>query len=237
MFHPRVISQGDGLPTQGLVQEQLSRLASEKKTNTRPQVDQSTIQGTPKEVFISVPYIPGISEEFRRIFKDTKVQIIFKGCNTLKSLLMYPKDKIPSQLHQDLVYQWTCPEETCSSSFIAESSRCLDNRVKEHYTSISSTIYQHSSIHNHPKADISQFKIIDQDNKQSFREDREAIHIRRSNPALHHNLGKMYIPNIFNLLLGTTNKLSAEISTRPNILLNPPTISSTRFTRAVHLHN
>ena len=187
MFHPRVISQGDGLPTQGLVQEQLSRLVHEKKPNTRPQVDQSSIQGTPKEVFISVPYIPGISEEFRRIFKDTRGQIIFEGCNTLKSVLMHPKDKIPSQLHQDLVYQWTCPEETCNSSYIGESSRCLDNRVKEHNTSISSTIYQHSSTHNHAKADISQFIIIDQDSKQVSREAREAIHIRRSNPALNHN--------------------------------------------------
>ena len=69
-----------------------------KKPNTRPQVDQPTIQEVPNEVFISVPYIPGLSEEFRRIFKDTKVQIIFKGCNTLKSLLMHPKDKTSPQL-------------------------------------------------------------------------------------------------------------------------------------------
>ena len=56
-------------------------------------------------VFIIVSYIQELSEEFRRIFKDTKVQIIFKGCNTLKTLLMHPKDKIPAQLHQVVVYQ------------------------------------------------------------------------------------------------------------------------------------
>ena len=140
-------------------------------------------------------------------------------------------------MHQDVVYQWTCPEENCNSSYIEESTRCLENRVKEHNTSTTSNIYQHSSTHNHPKADISQFKIIDQDSKQVSREAREAIHIQRSNPALNHNLGKMYIPNIFNQLLGTTNSPSADISTRPNILLNPLTISSNRFTRAVHLHN
>ena len=38
-----------------------------------------------KESFVRVPYIQGLSEEFRRNFKDTKVQIISKGCNTLKS--------------------------------------------------------------------------------------------------------------------------------------------------------
>ena len=51
-----------------------------------------------------------VSEEFRRIFKETKDQIIFKWCNTLKTLLMHPKDKIPTQLCQDEVYKWTCPE-------------------------------------------------------------------------------------------------------------------------------
>ena len=25
---------------------------------------------------------------------------------------MHPKDKIPTQLGQDVVYQWTCPDET-----------------------------------------------------------------------------------------------------------------------------
>ena len=49
-----------------------------KKPNHRPHVDQATNQETTKESFVTVPYIQGLSEEFRRIFKDTKVQIIFK---------------------------------------------------------------------------------------------------------------------------------------------------------------
>ena len=56
-------------------------------------MDQASTQETTKVVFVSVPYIQGLSEEFRRIFQDSKVQIIFKGCNTLKILLMHPKDK------------------------------------------------------------------------------------------------------------------------------------------------
>ena len=148
-----------------------------KKCNARPQVDQPTIQDTTTEVFISVSYMPWLSEEFRRIFKDTKVQRIFKGCNTLKSLLMHPLDKIPPHLCQDVVYQWTCPEETCSSSYIGKSSRCLENRIKENNTSTTSAIYQHSSTHNHHKADILHFKLIDQDSRHLFREAREAIHI------------------------------------------------------------
>ena len=46
-----------------------------------------------EKVFISVPYIPGLSEEFRTISTHTSVQVIFKGANILKSILMYPKIK------------------------------------------------------------------------------------------------------------------------------------------------
>ena len=100
----------DYLKKQGSAQEQLPWLVPEKNLNNRPQGDQAPTQETPKEAFISVPYFQGLSEEFRRILKDTKIQIIFKGCNTFKTLLMHPNDKIPTQLHQDVVYQWTCPE-------------------------------------------------------------------------------------------------------------------------------
>ena len=59
---------------------------------------------------------------------------------------------------------------------------------------MTSAIIQHNSTHNHSKVDITQFKIIDQDRKQVSREAREAIHTRRNNPALNHNIGKMNIP-------------------------------------------
>ena len=67
-------------------------------------MNQATNQETTKESFVTVPFIQGLSEEFRRILRDTKVQIIFKGCNTLKILLMHPKDNIPTWLCQDVVY-------------------------------------------------------------------------------------------------------------------------------------
>ena len=56
MLHLRAIGQGDGLSTQGFVQEQLPRLVPEKP-NTRPQMDQTSTQKTTKEAFISVLYI------------------------------------------------------------------------------------------------------------------------------------------------------------------------------------
>ena len=143
---------------------------------------------------------------------------------------MHPKDKIPTQLHQDVVYQWACPEEN-HYSYIGESSRFLESRIKEHNTSTISAIFQQSSTHNYSKANISQFKIIDQDRKQDFGEAREAILIRRNNPALCCHMCKMNIPNIFNQILGKNNTTSTDFSTNSNIPQFPSTNSSSRPTR------
>ena len=91
-----------------------------------------------KNVFISVPHVLGLSKEFRRIFQHTGVQVIFKGANTLKSILMHPEDKIPSQLKQN---KYSCQEEKCNPSYLRESSRCLKNRVNKHNSIVTSAFY------------------------------------------------------------------------------------------------
>ena len=48
-----------------------------------------------KRFYISVPYFPGLSESYKKIFKYTPIQVCFKGVNTLKSLLRVPKTKTP----------------------------------------------------------------------------------------------------------------------------------------------
>ena len=47
-----------------------------------------------KQFFVLVPYFPGLHESYKKIFKYMAIQVCFKGVNTLKSLLMHPKDKI-----------------------------------------------------------------------------------------------------------------------------------------------
>ena len=111
---------------------------------------------------------------------------------------------------------------------------CLESRVKEHSTSSTSVIFQHSTTCNHPKTDTSQFKILDQDRKQVSR---EAIHIRRNNPSLNCNIGRMNISKIFNQILNTDNNSNAEDSTNSNSQPNPSANSSNRATRATNLFN
>ena len=109
-------------------------------------------------------------------------------------------------------------------NFHQDRTICIQCFVQGH---ISSAIYQHCVSNNYPKANISHFKIIDQESKQVAREAREAIHIRINNPALNHDMGKMYIPEIFNNLFG------ADVSTNESNPLgvsdNPQSQSSYHF--------
>ena len=70
-----------------------------------------------KTVFISAPYFPGLSESFKQLFRYTHVQVCFKGQNTMKSMLMHPKDKVDPSLKKHIVYQWSCTKPGYKSSY------------------------------------------------------------------------------------------------------------------------
>ena len=165
-------------------------------------IDTVTGNEVKKSVFISAPYFPGLSESFKQLFKYTHIQVCFKGQNTIKSMLMHPKDKINPSLKKDVVYQWSCTDLTCKSSYIGETCRSLGECIKEHgKEGTKSAIYQHCITKGHPLPKVDQFKVIDQEKSQITREAKEAIHIRKSDPELNRNVGKVVIPHVFDSIL------------------------------------
>ena len=115
---------------------------------------------------------------------------------------MHPKDKISIDEKKDLVYHCKCKADGCNSSYIKEMSRDLGERVKEPSKSTTSAILKHCKDLHHPLPTISDFSIIDKDPSQITREAKEAIHIRRLDPNLNRNIGKISIPHSFDPLLG-----------------------------------
>ena len=74
-----------------------------RNSSERRLIDPETGNEVKKSVFISAPYFPGLSESFKQLFKYTPVQVCFKGQNTIKSMLMHPKDKVDPSLKKDIV--------------------------------------------------------------------------------------------------------------------------------------
>ena len=122
-------------------------------------------------------------------------------------MLLHTKDKMDTSLKNDIVYQWSCTNSKCKSSYIGETSKSLCEHVKEHSKGGSnSAIYQHCSTKGHPLINIDQFKVTDQEKSQIAREAKEAIHIQKLDPELNRNVGKMVIPCAFDPILGIKPK-------------------------------
>ena len=178
-----------------------------RNSSERNLIDPETGNEVKKSISISAPYFPGLSESFKQLFRYTPMQVCFKGQKTIKSLLMHPKDKVDPSLKKDIIYQWSCTKPNCKSSYIGETSRSLCERAKEHSKEGSnSAIYHHCSSKGHPQPNVDQFKVIDQEKSQIAREAKEAIHIRKLDPELNRNIGKMVIPRVFDSLLGIKPK-------------------------------
>ena len=78
--------------------------------------------------------------------------------------------------------------------------------MKEHCKSSTSAILKDCTDYHHPLPSILNFSIIDKDPSQVTQEAKEAIYIRRLDPNLNRNIGKMSIPHCFDPLLGIKAK-------------------------------
>ena len=124
-------------------------------TNNNTQQDNNPNK---RNITIVVPYMPGTGEKFKKLGKGNRIQVHFKGTNTLRTLLGNPKDKDPQNNQTGIIYHYKCPQINCPSAYIGESGRSLGERVKEHLKA-PSPIHLHSTTTGHPM-DPEQFSIV-----------------------------------------------------------------------------
>ena len=72
---------------------------------------------------IVVPYIRGFSEELKTIFGGFGVPTYFKSLNTLRQLLVHPKDPVGKDKVVGPVYKISCEE--CDATYVGETGRSL----------------------------------------------------------------------------------------------------------------
>ena len=113
---------------------------------------------------VVIPYIKGLSKQYRHTLAKYRVRVFFKGTSTVKSLLMHPKDPIPDAQKTDIIYNWKCPANNCTAEYIGETNRSLEERVSDHRNQTTSAIRNHHISTKHPKAELKDFTIIDREN-------------------------------------------------------------------------
>ena len=83
---------------------------------------------------VHIPYYKGTSEKIRRIGNKFNIQTSFSSRNTLRSQIVNTKPMDMIQRTKECVYNIPCGE--CDFSYIGETGRPLDIRLKEHIRNV-----------------------------------------------------------------------------------------------------
>ena len=140
-------------------------------------------------------YIWGLGERFKRICNNKEIQIHFKGTNTIKTLLMAPKDRDIKLQKSWVIYIFKCLHITSLKEYIEESGRTFGDRLKKHLRA-SSPIHQHSNSTGYPVS-LDCFAIVHRESQGVTRNIKEVMHIHVNDPSLNSSLGKYQLPHIW----------------------------------------
>ena len=108
-----------------------ARMRSQNSNNNRRRTNQ-TGQKNKTNLYMVVPYHQGLSERIKISCNKFGVQVFFKGGQTIRSLLMAPKDKDPISSKSGVIYRYKCSQHGCNEEYIGESARNFAERFKEH---------------------------------------------------------------------------------------------------------
>ena len=76
------------------------------------------------------PYIQGLGKMFKRTCNKKGIQVYFKHSNTIKTLLMKPKDKDTKLEKSGVIYKYKYPQINCPKEYIGETGRAFGDRLK-----------------------------------------------------------------------------------------------------------
>ena len=84
-----------------------------------------------KNISILVPYFHGFGERFKGTCNGLGIQVHFRGTNTIKNLLMAPKDRDHKLQKSAVIYGFKCPHINCPEEYIGESGRSFGDWLKK----------------------------------------------------------------------------------------------------------
>ena len=117
MDHLHKVLQDNNYPTHFFQQGK-----PQQKTKKRPNTSTGKIIEGARVV---IPYIKGLSEQYRHALAKYRVRVFFKGSSTITSLLTCPKGPIQDAQKTDIIYHWKCPANNYPAEYIVETNRSL----------------------------------------------------------------------------------------------------------------
>ena len=163
-----------------------------RKINRLPRSNSQPSKGN-----VGIPYVQGITESLQRLYRSHGLSTYVQPQNTLRSLVVAPKDK-PDKLEKcGAVYHIKCKE--CPSSYVGESARPLKARMDEHHRP-SSPVGEHAANSKHD-IDWDGVKVLDKEANWFRRGVKEAIQIKRTTSDLNRDRGRHQLHRGFNSII------------------------------------
>jgi hypothetical protein len=162
-----------------------------------PSSSRQTSGPTIRRRSIGLPYIQGLSEHLQRVFKNSNIQVYHKPTNTLRQMLVHPKDSIELERKCDVIYEIKCP--SCESTYVGETCRSFGQRFKEHCKTEGpaksiTAIGDHINRTGHVM-DSKFCKILDTAEDYYPRKIKEALYIQERSPNMNRDRG-LELPRI-----------------------------------------
>ena len=183
--------------------EDPDRANNQGTTGAQPATNEVTTKG-----HIVIPYTQGLCESIKKICGMYGIKAYFKGINTIRNLLVSPKDKDPMVSKSGVIYWFQCGDLPYRDEYIGETSRTFGERYKE-LLKDPSPIHQHSSQTGHP-TNHNNVQIIGREGHSLARNIKESIFMRVNNPTLNRNIGKFNLPHIWDRVLLNTPGLKLK---------------------------
>ena len=196
----------EGLGYNGYPDWMLAETREEIKEEQREEEEVTTVttgvKRENKKRPVIIPYIRGFSEELKRTFGEYSIPTHFKPTNTLRQLLVHPKDPVGNDKVVGPVYKISCEE--CEATYVGESKCPLKARFGEHRRPSSTTSEVSKHIHTDSldhTITLENTKMVAMEHKWFERGVKEAIHIRALKPSLNRDGGRYNVPPIWNNII------------------------------------
>ena len=150
----------------------------------------------------------GLSETCKTICRKHGIEMLFKGANTIRELLVHPKNNDNILKKSGVIYRYKCGRVDCEDEYIGESDRTFVERYREHMRA-PSPIYDHYNTTGH-EVSVDNFSIVAREDQNMIRTIREAMLIRVNDSSLNRNIGKYQLPHIWDKVLVRSPELKLK---------------------------
>ena len=137
----------------------------------------------------------------KRSLGKLDARVCFRPAQTLRQILVRPKDPVPAHLKNGTVYKVPC--KVCSKAYVGQSGRSLECRLKEHQCTVhngnvaASAIAEHAWKYDH-QTEWERARVLDSCRYLYARRMLESWHIHQCADPLNRERGPL--PNIYSLL-------------------------------------